>query len=264
MAKFTNDLSFHISMIQHEEIMESINEKYSRQRKEMCVKTAIVTGSVVSSSTIAMQQEKPEVFLLTMASLAIANSFYNLFIQNRKLKPYKIDYNNLDNIDYRKLAKSHRERDRYHGKLTHNAAYRYELENKQEIEEEFGYPSDNDLPIHFLELELVPDRVIHEYEMYALRYQVPELKIDKDTIVEFTNKLSELLKKVNMSHRIYHYTSEYFRRLIVKGIINYWDEITIETLINNIDIFMNLELTEEDINKFKESFTKEEKSKKLK
>lgn len=264
MAKFTNDLSFHISIIQHEEIIEAMNEKYRRQRKEMCIKTAVVTGSVVATSTIAMHQDKPEVFILTMASLAIANSLYNLFIQNRKLKQYKIDYKNLSNIDYRELAKSQRERDRYNGKLKHNAAYRYELEDKEEIEEEFGYSSDNDLPIHFLELELVPDRVLHEYEMYAKRYDVPELKIDKQTMIEFTNKLSELLKKVNLSHRIYHYTSEYLKRLLAKGIVNYWDEITLDTLLSHMDIFTNVELTEEDIKQFQESFPKEEKTKKLK
>lgn len=264
MAKFTNDLSFHISMIEHEEIMESLNAKYARQRKEMCIKTAIATGCVVAASTISAQQDKPEAMLLTIASLAIVNSLYNLYVQNRKFKAYKIDFNDLENIDYRKLAKSNRERDRYNGKLTHIAPYRYELEYKEEIEEEFGYSSDNDLPIHFLELEQVPDRVLHEYDMYSKRYQVPELKIDKDTLVEFTNKLSELLKKVNMSHRIYHYTSEYFRRLIAKGIINYWDEITLDTLVSNMDIFTNIELTEEDINEFKQSLKKEEKSKKLK
>ena len=88
--------------------------------------------------------------------------------------------------------------------------------------------------------------------------------VDKETLVEFTNQFYKLLKKVNMSHRIYYYTSEYFRRLTSKGIINYWDEITLDTLINNIDIFTSIELTEEDIKSFKESFKKEEKTKKLK
>lgn len=264
MARFTNDLSLYISTIEHEEIMESLNKKYARQRKEMCLKTAIVTGGVVVASAISAQQNKPEVMLLTMASLALANSVYDLYIKNRQFKKYQINYTDLENIDYRNLARTNRERDRINGKLKHTAPYRYELENKEEIEEEFGYPSDNDLPIHFLELELVPERILHEYEMYGKRYQVPELKIDKETLVEFTNQLSKLLKKVNMSHRIYYYTSEYFRRLTSKGIINYWDEITLDTLINNIDIFTSIELTEEDIKSFKESFKKEEKTKKLK
>ena len=35
MAKFTNDLSLHITMIQHEEAIEAINNKYQRQSKEL-------------------------------------------------------------------------------------------------------------------------------------------------------------------------------------------------------------------------------------
>ena len=182
MAKFTNDLSFDLTMIQHEEILESMNTKYARQRKEMAVKTGIITGAIVATSTIAIRGDKPEVLLLTMASLAIVNSLYNLYIQNKKLKPYKIDYENLDNIDYRALAKSQRERDRYNGKLTHTAPYRYERKDKEEIEEEFGYKSDNDLPIHFLEQHLVADRVLHEYELYSKRYEVPELNISKEVL----------------------------------------------------------------------------------
>lgn len=264
MAKFTNDLSFHLTMIQHDEILESINNKYARQRKEMAVKTGIITGAIVATSTIAIRGDKPEVFLLTMASLAIVNSLYNLYIQNKKLKPYKIDYENPDNIDYRALAKSQRERDRYNGKLTHTAPYRYERKDKEEIEEEFGYKSDNDLPIHFLEQHLVADRVLHEYELYSKRYEVPELNISKEVLEDFVNKLSNLLKKVNLSHRIYYYTSEYFKRLIAKGIINYWDEITLDTLLNHLEVFESIELTKEDIEEFKEQLKPEEKSKKLK
>jgi hypothetical protein len=39
MAKFTNDLSMELSMVQHEEILESLTSKYTRQRKEILVKT---------------------------------------------------------------------------------------------------------------------------------------------------------------------------------------------------------------------------------
>lgn len=41
----------------------------------------------------------------------------------------------------------------------------------------------------------------------------------EEALESFVNQLSELLKKVNLSHRIYFYTSEYFKRLIVKGLI---------------------------------------------
>lgn len=264
MAIFTNDLSTVLTFVQHEEILDSINAKYSRQRKEMSLKLGIATGAIVASSTIAASEQKPEIMLLTMASLALINSLYNIFIQNRKLKPYKLDYNNLENIDYRALAKSQRERDRYNGKLTHTAPYRYEKEDKEEIEEEFGYKSDNDLPIQFLEQELVPERVIHEYELYSKRYEVPELNISQEAITDFVNKLSILLKKVNLSHRIYYYTSEYFQRLIAKGIINYWDEITLDTLLSHLDVFIVLGLTDEDLKEFKQQFNQEEKTKKLK
>lgn len=263
MAKFTNDLSFHLTMIQHEELLESINAKFERQRKEMFVKLGVLTGTIVASSTISISEQKPEVFLLTLASLAIGNSIFDMVTKHRKLKPYKVDLNNLENIDYRKLAKSHREQDRYDGKLRTIAPYRFELENKEEIEEEFGYSSDNDLPIHFLEQDLVPQQVLHEYDMYSKRYEVPTLNITEEQLTTFVNNLSELLKKVNLSHRIYHYTSEYLKRLLSKGIINYWDEISLDTLLEHISIFEQLELSKEDIETFKESFKLQEKAKKL-
>jgi hypothetical protein len=250
-------------MIQHEENLDAINAKYERQRKSMCLKTAITTGAIVASSTISISESKPEVMLLTLASLAIANSVYDLYIKHKNLKPYKIDHTNLENIDYRKLAKSNRELDRYNGKLRNIAPYRFELENKEEIEEEFGYQSDNDLPIHFLEQELVPSRVLHEYELYAKRYEVPTLNISEEVFTNFVNKLSNLLKKVNMSHRIYYYTSEYMKRLITLGIINYWEEITLDTLLDHIDIFEQIDISKESIESFKQEF-KEEKTKKLK
>ena len=106
MAKFTNDLSLYLTLIQHEEAIEAINNKYQRQSKELCVKTGITTGCVVASSTIAISQGKPELLLLTLGTLAIGNSVYNLYVRHKKLKPYKIDYNNLENINYRKLAKA--------------------------------------------------------------------------------------------------------------------------------------------------------------
>lgn len=263
MAIFTNDLSLHITMMQHEEAVQAINNKYQKQSKELCVKAGITTGCVVATSTIAISQGKPEILFLTLATLAISNSVYNLYTRQKKLKPYKIDYNNLENIDYRKLARYHREEDRYKGNLRHISPYRFELNYKEEIEEEFGYSSDNDLPIHFLEKELVPSRVLHEYELYSKRYEVPSLNIKTEDFTIFVNRLSNLLKKVNMSHRIYHYTSEYMKRLIAKGIINYWEEITLDTLLEHIDIFEQIELSKEDIESFKNEF-KEEPKKKLK
>lgn len=263
MAKFTNDLSLYLTMIQHEESIEAINNKYQRQSKELCVKAGITTGCVVASSTIAISQGKPELLFLTLATLAIGNSVYNLYTRHKKLKPYKIDYNNLENIDYRKLAKSQREEARYNAKLHHVSPYRFELEDKEEIEEEFGYPSDNDLPIHFLEQELVPARVLHEYELYSKRYEVPTLEISEEDLTTFVTRFAELLKKVNLSHRIYHYTSEYMKRLLAKGIINFWDTISLDTLLEHIDIFEQIDLSAQDIVEFKNHF-KEEKTKKLK
>ena len=66
-----------------------------------------------------------------------------------------------------------------------------------------------------------------------------------------------------MSHRIYNYTSEYMKRLLAKGIINYWDTISLDTLLEHIDIFEQLEISKEDIEAFKNEF-KEEPKKKLK
>ena len=66
-----------------------------------------------------------------------------------------------------------------------------------------------------------------------------------------------------MSHRIYHYTSEYLNRLLAKGIINYWDTISLDTLLEHIDIFEQIEISKEDIEEFKNEF-KEEPKKKLK
>lgn len=263
MAKFTNDLSLYLTMIQHEEELEAIHEKYTRQRKEIHTKTIFTTGCFVAGSTISIAQSKPAIFILTLAAVGVCNSVYDLYLKNKALKPYKIDYTDPSNINYRKLAKLHREQDRYNGKLRHVAPYRFELEDKEEIEEEFGYSSDNDLPVHFLEQELVPSRVLREYELYSKRYEVPELTITEETLTTFVTRFAELLKKVNQSHRIYHYTSEYMRRLLAKGIVNYWDTISLDTLLEHIDIFEQIELSKEDIEEFKNQF-EAEKSKKLK
>ena len=258
MAKFTNDLAPYIDIIQYEEIVESLNERFRRQNKETLVKTGIVTGAVGVSSAIGIYQHNPLAILIAIGSVTIANSIYNLYIQHKHLNNHQI---NPDNIDFRELARKQRERDRYKGKLKYKSSYSYELSTPEYIEEEFGHSSDNDLPVQFLEQHLVPERILREYELYSKRYNVPQLNISEDEIVDFVNKLSELLKKVNMSHRIYFYTSEYFKRLISKGIINYWDEITLETLLSQLEVFKRLELTDEDIKEFIGSFSKQKQSK---
>ena len=53
------------------------------------------------------------------------------------------------------------------------------------------------------------------------------------------------------------------KRLLAKGIINYWDTISLDTLLEHIDIFEQIEISKEDIEAFKNEF-KEEPKKKLK
>lgn len=258
MAKFTNDLTYYISIIQHEEMLDSINERFERQRKDSIIIIGLTTGAVVAAGTFGILANQPLAVLLGLASVGLTQSIYDLH-QNRKYLNQSLT--DLSNIDYRELARKQRERDRYKGKLKYKSSYSYELSTPEYIEEEFGHSSDNDLPVQFLEQHLVPERILREYELYSKRYNVPQLNISEDEIVDFVNKLSELLKKVNMSHRIYFYTSEYFKRLISKGIINYWDEITLETLLSQLEVFKRLELTDEDIKEFIGSFSKEKQSK---
>ena len=77
MAKFTNDLTLELTMIQHEEILESLTNKYNRQRKEMTVKTSILTGAIVASGAIGIAESKPEVILITMATITGADNIFH-------------------------------------------------------------------------------------------------------------------------------------------------------------------------------------------
>lgn len=237
MGIFKNDLDQCIELVQLLEMSESNTKAMIRHNKEILGTIGIATGAIAVSSYVSITYDKPEAMIIGLASLAMINSLYNLY-KNRPLKgSYKIDYKNLDNIDYRALRRSQRERDFYKGKLHHQSPSKFYKEDYQEVEESFGYESDNDLPIHFLIKEEVPERLIREYELFNFKYDLPELKVSETELTTFINILEEWLKPLLQAQRIYAYSSDYFKFLYSKGLLNYWDEITIEEIISHLYFF---------------------------
>ena len=143
------------------------------------------------------------------------------------------------------------------GKLVYNSPSNYYRQDPLEVDEEFGYPSDNDLPIHFLKKEEVPERLIREYELYNLKYELPELQIDQSELTTIIDIMENWLKKFTLSQRIYTYTSQYLSLLYAKGLINYWDEITINDFIKYLYIFESDDISITEIQNLKEQLTNE-------
>ena len=252
MGIFKNDLDSYISLIQTEEILESHHEQFKKHNREMGWRIGITTGAVAATSYTAAHYDKPELFILSFASVAIVNSVINLYNYhklNKLFKPH--DYINLDELSYKEVARRNRDRAKYKGDLKYIPSYKFHRQNAEDIEKHFGYESDNDLPIHFLEKSLVSTQVLDEYDMFNKKYDLPILSISEDELKIFIDELEKLLKKKMLSHRIYFYTSEYFKRLLAKGLINYWDEISIKTLLDELYCLEKLEYTEEEIEAFK-------------
>lgn len=255
MAIFKNDLDLYISMIQTDEILESQNSRLKRHNKEMALCLAISTGAIATTTGIALHYDKPETLLINLVTIAIVKSLFNLYTFRKIDKlSYKMDYKNFELPtleEYRKMLRSNREKARYLGSLKYQSASKYHRKNAEDIEFQFGFESDNNLPINFLEKEKVPNQVLKEYEMFNKKYELPELKVTEEELVIFISELENWLKTKTLSHRIYHYTSHYLKVLLAKGLINYWDEITTNTLTEYLKYIEPEEFTEEEVNEFK-------------
>ena len=264
MGRFKNDLDSYIQLVQTEEILQSQVEYMQRSHRETMTQLAVSTGAIAVSAYFAIHHDQSQAMIFGFASLALINSLFNLY-KNRKLKTdYKIDYDNLDKIDYRKLRKSQRERAKYKGDLSYVSPSNFYLSDYEEITEDFGYKNDNDLPIHFLEKELVPNQVLREYDLFSIKYEMPELKITEEELTIIVNTLETWLKKHLQAHRIYMYTSEYLRYLYAKCILNYEEELTLDTFINNILRLESDDFSLEDVTELqtilKEAVSKEKKT----
>lgn len=253
MAIFKNNIDSDIALIQMEERFQTSKEYFNRIENENAIKLGFMTGALIAGTTISLTQDKPDSIIIAASSCVVINSIHYLHkLTQRKKLSFTPDCSNLDNLNYKQLKRIQRQKDKYIGKVKTEKPSTFYSEENQDIKEEFGYSSDNDLPIQFLEKEKVPQRILREYELYSLKYNVPELTLDENDIELFVNLLEEFLKSKSISHRIYYYTSNYFKRILIKDLINYKDTITIEDFINELYIFQAEEYTEEEILKFQE------------
>lgn len=251
MAIFKNNLDSYIDAIQMEEMLAAHVENIKRSHIAMRLRLGITTGAIATTTYTAIHFNRLEFLALGFASIALANSLFGLYDYHQLQKSsYQINYEKLDKIDYRALSKSLRERNQRKGKIEYVSPSHFYREEKEEIEKSFGFDSDNGLPIQFLPKNEVPNQVLEEYEMFNLKYELPELKITEEELTIFVDKLEQLLKSKFLSHRIYFYTSEYFKRLLAKGLINYWDDLTTDKLISYLDCLESLEFTKEEIKEF--------------
>lgn len=234
MGKFKNDLDPFIQLVQTMEIVESHKQASKRFNQQLCAKLALSTGAIAASSYISINYHKPEALIVGLASITLVHSIINLYNSRPLKNSYKIDFTNIEEIDYRALQRSQREYDFYRGKLSYVSPTKFHRDDIEEVEETFGYESDNDLPIHFLHKDEVPDRILREYELYNLKYELPELKISETELSIFIDTLETWLRPLLQAQRIFAYSSDYFRYLYSKGLLNYWDEITIEEIINHL------------------------------
>lgn len=257
MGKFTNDLDSYIAIVQHHEMTEALVNKINNDRKDCIIRLSVSLGILATGATLAHTQGNPNIISFSLCTTIIANSLQSI-IKNRPRKTdYSIDFNHLDEIDFRALARSHRERDRRKGNLKYQSPSKFHRDKVEIIEEEFGYESDNDLPIHFLKKEDVPERLLREYDLYNLKYELPELTISESNLTTLVNIIEEWLKQFTLSQRIYYYTSQYLATLYAKGLINYWDEISINEFIENLYIFESDDISKDQIKKLKETITEE-------
>ena len=245
MGRFKNDLDSYIQLVQTEEILQSQVEYMQRSHRETMTQLAVSTGAIAVSAYFAIHHDQSQAMIFGFASLALINSLFNLY-KNRKLR------------------KSQRERAKYKGDLSYVSPSNFYLSDYEEITEDFGYKNDNDLPIHFLEKELVPNQVLREYDLFSIKYEMPELKITEEELTIIVNTLETWLKKHLQAHRIYMYTSEYLRYLYAKCILNYEEELTLDTFINNILRLESDDFSLEDVTELqtilKEAVSKEKKT----
>ncbi len=252
MGIFVNDLDKYLVSVQTEEIIASRYERYEKHSKSLNLRICLNTGAIAGATASALIIDQPSATLLPIGSVLVVNAVLSLYSTYKSYKEEpKLDINNLHNMSAKEIARIKRQKERYRGKLEYISPANFHRPNAEIIEKPFGSPNDNDLPIHFIERELVATQVLEEYEMYNLKYELPELKITEEELNIFIDELEKFLKSKMLSHRIYFYTSEYIRRLLATGLINYWDDINIETLIEHINCFENLEYTEEELEGFK-------------
>ncbi len=253
MTTFSNNLDTELELYQFSEIIEIRKNKMEKRSRTYAIGLGVFTGTIVASSSMSVNNNDPSIIVYGLLGCACVASAVNLYKLHQRGKLfYNIDFSKPDEINLKELRKKQRERRLYDGDIKIEKGYTFYCENSKDVEEIFGNESDNDLPIQFLPKAEVPERILHEYDMYALKYDVPQLTINKLDLTIFTDLLEEFLKKKLLSHRIYHYTTMYFRRILIKALVNYQETLSVEDLLSEIDIFEVEEFTKEDINEFKE------------
>lgn len=247
MGKFVNNLDDYIELVQILEIKESHQQAFIRYNRQALAKLSLCTGAIATSAYFSILYQKPETIVIGLASMVLITSAFSLYNSRPLKSDYKIDYENLDKIDYKALKRSHRKREFYTGKLKYTSPQSLYRKDAENVSEYFGYESDNDLPIHFLKKEDVQPRLLREYDLYNLKYNLPELKISENELTIFIDTLESWLKPFIQAQRIYAYSSEYFKYLYAKGLLNYWDEITIEEIIYHLYILENDDISIDQI-----------------
>ncbi len=247
MALFTNDLREYIEIIQLDEMLSA---QTKRVRKNATKTYAYLTTVILSNSLglgSYLLTDNPKYLYIGVGGVVISSLASVIYDEYQKRKYFKSIQNGSKNVMYERIG--------------YTAAYHFEKEEAEEINEQFGHESDNDLPIQFLEKELIRDRLIREYELYRKRYNLPELNITDEELDTYINQIEISTSKTPVAHRLFHHTREYFRLIIAKSILYNWEQINRNTLIENVDLFEILNLDETTIKtieaNLRESFIKE-------
>lgn len=242
---FKNDLDNEILRMQ---ICDQREMMYERT-KAMTIRTyaALIPFAIGLSTCVIF--DNPYFALLGLTGVGInafANTKPSLF--PRSYKTLLKEQMELEAGNWKALRRMQRKRDFQTGRLKINHADAYYNECKEEVEEKLEFPIlEGPIPMAILNEEETTQRLLHEYDLYNKKYDLPERTIKEQELEVFVNSIYQALKKKGLPHRLYTYLTEYFKQVLTRRLVDFEEDFRIEDLLRYLYLWEQVDFTKEEI-----------------
>lgn len=242
---FTNDLDDEIIL---REITEE-NKYIERITRANIKKSCIYIATILSGSLACTITQNPK---YVIAGLATAGGVYLIDKTKNLITQRIIDAQNMRDLKNGNINSIKRRNKQNHQKyrLEHPSAF-YKKDN-QDIEEEIdALILEGPFPMAIFDSEKTTERLLHEYELYNRKYDLPKKTFYYDELLIFVIEIQKTLEKKGLPHRLYTYLTSYFKYILVKCLVIYKEDFSLEDLIDSIDLFTNIDYLPEEIEELK-------------
>ena len=250
---FINDLDSKITIA---ELMEQRQMMREYTNRNFAKTTAYMTALAVSTVSSALTDNPyfliggGAIMVTSYAALKVKDAIFN-YQASKAMKEALLnqDVKVIKNIRYRLSF--------YQAKLKINSPSAYYLRETEIVKEPIETTIlEGPIPMAIFNPEETTNRLFYEYDLFHKKYDLPDLCIKKEEMTIFVDAIAQSLSSKNLPHRLYTYLTDYFQMILVKNLIRYNPQITINDLVNDLNLFTCIDFTEEEIEELKNNINK--------